>query len=71
MTSLKAHELFTPPCQLVDQTDLPRVGFRGAQSAEYLSARGFTLPAAPNQATPASGRQLGGAPVADRIPVVG
>ncbi|AYF48095.1 sarcosine oxidase [Pseudomonas fluorescens] len=52
MTSLKAHELFTPPCQLVDQTDLPRVGFRGAQSAEYLSARGFTLPAAPNQATP-------------------
>ncbi|CRM10512.1 sarcosine oxidase subunit gamma [Pseudomonas sp. 52 E 6] len=50
MTSLKAHELFTPPCQLQDQTDLPRVGFRGAQSAEYLTARGFTLPGAPNQA---------------------
>ncbi|PUB40807.1 sarcosine oxidase subunit gamma [Pseudomonas marginalis] len=51
MTSLKAHELFTPPCQLQDQTDLPRVGFRGAQSAEYLTARGFTLPGAPNQAS--------------------
>ena len=50
MTSLKARELFTPPCQLQDQTDLPRVGFRGAQSAEYLTARGFTLPGGPNQA---------------------
>lgn len=51
MTSLKAHEIFTPPCRLVDQTDLPRVGFRGSQSAEYLNARGFSLPEAPNQAT--------------------
>lgn len=51
MTSLKAHKLFTPPCQLQDQTDLPRVGFRGTQSAEYLTARGFTLPGAPNQAS--------------------
>lgn len=50
MTSLKAHELFTPACQLQDQTDLPRVGFRGTQSAEYLNARGFTLPDAPNRA---------------------
>lgn len=51
MTSLKAHELPAPPCHLADQTDLPRVGFRGAQSAEYLTARGFNLPATPNQAT--------------------
>jgi len=51
MTSLKAHEMITPPCRLVDQTDLPRVGFRGNQSAEYLNARGFTLPEAPNRAT--------------------
>lgn len=51
MTSLKAHELITQPCHLVDQTDLPRVGFRGAQSAEYLTARDFTLPDAPNRAT--------------------
>ncbi|MDF3201596.1 sarcosine oxidase [Pseudomonas sp. 1912-s] len=50
MTSLKAHEMIPPACRLVDQTDLPRVGFRGAQSAEYLTARGFTLPGAPNQA---------------------
>lgn len=51
MTSLKAHDLITP-CRLIDQTDLPRVGFRGTQSAEYLSGRGFTLPDAPNHATP-------------------
>ena len=37
-------------CVLVDLTDLPRVGFRGQQSAAYLQARGFTLPDAPNQA---------------------
>ncbi len=49
MTSLKAHDLITP-CRLIDQTDLPRVGFRGAHSAEYLGARGFTLPEAPNRA---------------------
>ena len=35
---------------LLDLTDLPRVGFRGTQSAEYLQARGFVLPQAPNQA---------------------
>lgn len=51
MTSLKADEFVTQPCHLTDQTDLPRVGFRGTQSAEYLSARGFTLPDTPNQAT--------------------
>lgn len=51
MTSLKAHTIITPACRLVDQTDLPRVGFRGNQSAEYLNARGFTLPDAPNRAT--------------------
>lgn len=37
-------------CTLVDLTELPRVGFRGQQSAEYLQARGFTLPDAPNRA---------------------
>ena len=37
-------------CTLVDLTDLPRVGFRGAHSAEYLTARGFSLPQAPNRA---------------------
>ncbi|WNW10597.1 sarcosine oxidase subunit gamma family protein [Pseudomonas sp. DTU_2021_1001937_2_SI_NGA_ILE_001] len=39
-------------CALQDLTDLPRTGFRGAHSAEYLQARGFTLPGAPNRATP-------------------
>lgn len=38
------------PCVLTDLTDLPRVGFRGQQSAQYLLARGFTLPEAPNRA---------------------
>jgi sarcosine oxidase subunit gamma len=37
-------------CALVDLTDIPRVGFRGQQSAEYLQARGFELPDAPNRA---------------------
>ncbi|ONH50688.1 N-methylglutamate dehydrogenase subunit D [Pseudomonas cedrina] len=50
MTRLKDHDLITP-CRLIDQTALPRVGFRGTQSAEYLGARGFSLPGAPNQAT--------------------
>lgn len=50
MTSLKDHETSTQPYRLVDQTDLPRVGFRGSHSAEYLTARGFTLPDAPNRA---------------------
>lgn len=51
MTSLKAHDITAPPCHLEDQTDLPRVGFRGTHSADYLRARGFTLPDAPNHAT--------------------
>lgn len=38
------------PCTLLDLTDLPRVGFRGTYSAEYLQARGFSLPEAPNRA---------------------
>ncbi|WP_017903943.1 sarcosine oxidase subunit gamma [Pseudomonas asplenii] len=37
-------------CTLVDLTDLPRVGFRGPQSAAYLQERGFSLPEAPNRA---------------------
>jgi sarcosine oxidase subunit gamma len=37
-------------CTLIDLTDMPRVGFRGQQSAEYLNARGFYLPDAPNRA---------------------
>ncbi|MFJ2683295.1 sarcosine oxidase subunit gamma [Pseudomonas sp. NPDC087342] len=37
-------------CRLADLTDLPRVGFRGAHSAEYLRSRGFVLPDAPNRA---------------------
>ncbi len=39
-----------PLCTLLDLTDLARVGFRGAQSAEYLLGRGFQLPEAPNRA---------------------
>lgn len=39
-----------PGCRLADLTDLPRVGFRGAHSAEYLRSRGFVLPDAPNRA---------------------
>ena len=37
-------------CAMVDLTGLPRVGFRGAQSGEYLQSRGFSLPDKPNQA---------------------
>ena len=37
-------------CVLVDLTEVPRVGFRGQQSADYLQARGFSLPDAPNRA---------------------
>lgn len=37
-------------CALVDLTGVPRVGFRGADSAAYLLARGFVLPDAPNRA---------------------
>ena len=39
-----------PGCRLADLIDLPRVGFRGANSAEYLRSRGFVLPDAPNRA---------------------
>ncbi|MDB5997097.1 MAG: sarcosine oxidase [Pseudomonas sp.] len=39
-----------PSCRLTDLTDLPRVGFRGADSAEYLRGRDFTLPDLPNRA---------------------
>mgnify|MGYP006201191865 CR=1 FL=1 len=35
---------------LMDLTTLPRVGFRGAHSAEYLQARGFSVPQLPNRA---------------------
>jgi sarcosine oxidase subunit gamma len=38
------------PCALLDLTDLPRVGFRGSHSAEYLRGRHFVLPQQPNQA---------------------
>ena len=37
-------------CAVVDLTGLPRVGFRGTQSGEYLQSRGFGLPGRPNQA---------------------
>ncbi|PVZ20649.1 MULTISPECIES: sarcosine oxidase [unclassified Pseudomonas] len=35
---------------VLDLTDRPRVGFRGAASADHLRARGFELPGSPNQA---------------------
>lgn len=47
-------------CALVDLTALPRVGFRGAHSADYLRARHFELPDAPNRAV----RQHDGSQVA-------
>ena len=37
-------------CAVVDLTGLPRVGFRGTQSGEYLQSRGFSLPDKPNHA---------------------
>jgi len=37
-------------CALIDLTNLPRVGFRGADSAAYLRGHGLQLPDAPNQA---------------------
>ncbi len=37
-------------CALIDLTNLARVGFRGAESAEYLKERGYALPEAPNRA---------------------
>ena len=54
MSSLQAQHAIglspLQPCALVDLSEVPRVGFRGRQSAEYLSARGFELPDAPNRA---------------------
>jgi sarcosine oxidase subunit gamma len=54
MSSLNAenHIVLSPlqQCALVDLTGVPRVGFRGADSAAYLIARGFVLPDAPNRA---------------------
>ncbi|EPN47805.1 sarcosine oxidase, gamma subunit, partial [Pseudomonas syringae pv. actinidiae ICMP 18807] len=54
MTSLTTDrpvELDAPSlCTLEDLTDLPRVGFRGTQTADYLTARGFILPETPNRA---------------------
>lgn len=46
MTSLNPIER----CALIDLTDLPRVGFRGVDAAGWLTARGYSLPSAPNQA---------------------
>ena len=37
-------------CAIVDLTNLPRVGFRGQDAAQYLNAYGFNLPDKPNQA---------------------
>ena len=55
MTSLKTQAFLTPDsqaerCALTDLTDLPRVGFRGGDSAAYLQARGYRLPSQANQA---------------------
>jgi len=57
MTSLiEQHSLGQPSlallsaCTLTDLTDLPRLGFRGAHSAQYLLSRHFVLPDAPNRA---------------------
>jgi sarcosine oxidase subunit gamma len=48
-----------PGCSLTDLTDLPRVGFRGTHSAEYLRRRGFVLPDALNRTvTQADGSQV-------------
>ncbi|MFR0693677.1 sarcosine oxidase subunit gamma [Enterobacterales bacterium AE_CKDN230030158-1A_HGKHYDSX7] len=37
-------------CALIDLSNLPRAGFRGADAAAYLQARGYQLPEAPNRA---------------------
>ena len=53
-------------CALIDLTALPRIGFRGTHSADYLRVRGFELPEAPNRAVlQADGRDTGG-PAANR-----
>ncbi len=61
----------TSLCTLEDLTDLPRVGFRGSQTADYLTARGLSLPEAPNRAVTQPDWQSCRSPVADRIPVAG
>ena len=38
-------------CTLVDLTNLPRLGFRGSDTASYLLDQGFELPQAPNTFT--------------------
>ncbi|MBN5495456.1 sarcosine oxidase [Pseudomonas aeruginosa] len=48
MTSLNTLER----CALIDLTDLPRVGFRGVDSAAWLSERGYQLSEVPNRALP-------------------
>jgi sarcosine oxidase subunit gamma len=66
MTSLREQHTVSQPalallpgCTLTDLTGLPRVGFRGAHSAEYLQGRDFVLPDAPNRAVPqADGSQV-------------
>lgn len=37
-------------CALVDLSNLPRLGFRGSDSAAWLQARGYRLPGQPNLA---------------------
>lgn len=37
-------------CALIDLSNLPRVGFRGTDSAAYLQSKGYQLPDRPNQA---------------------
>lgn len=37
-------------CALIDLSNLPRAGWRGADSARYLQGRGYQLPDLPNQA---------------------
>ncbi|WP_437881682.1 sarcosine oxidase subunit gamma [Pseudomonas sp. LRF_L74] len=37
-------------CALIDLSNLPRVGFRGSDSAAHLQGKGYQLPQAPNQA---------------------
>lgn len=39
-------------CALIDLSNLPRVGFRGIDSAPYLEERGYQLPSAANRAMP-------------------
>jgi sarcosine oxidase subunit gamma len=57
MTSLREQHSAGQPalallsaCALTDLSDLPRVGFRGADSPEYLMSRRFVLPNSPNRA---------------------